>query len=110
LDAIGPTIGVAAALVLARAVAKTLAVLLLAYPSGLGAGQALCLGTALLPMSATAWVLALEFSARHAAAGAQLMPVLLSSLALLELAAPLVVMASLRAAGEIDVQRKGPRP
>lgn len=106
LDTIGASIGIAAALVLARAGAKALAVLVLARPSGLGLGQALCLGTALLPMSATAWVLALDFSARHPTAGAHLMPVLLSCLALLELAAPLVVMASLRAAGEIDVQRK----
>jgi len=106
LDTIGASIGIAVALVLARAGAKALAVLVLARPSGLGLGQALCLGTALLPMSATAWVLALDFSARHPTAGAHLMPVLLSCLALLELAAPLVVMASLRAAGEIDVQRK----
>jgi hypothetical protein len=106
LDTIGASIGIAAALVLARVGAKALAVLVLARPSGLGLGQALCLGTALLPMSATAWVLALDFSARHPTAGAHLMPVLLSCLALLELAAPLVVMASLRAAGEIDVQRK----
>ena len=47
------------------------------------------------------------FRSRHPAAGAQLMPVLLAALALLELAAPLVVMASLRAAGEIDVKRRG---
>jgi hypothetical protein len=110
LDTIGASIGIAAALVLARALAKAGAVLLLARPSGLGLGQALCLGTALLPMSATAWVLALDFATRHAAAGAQLMPVLLASLALVELAAPLVVMASLRAAGEVDVQRKGRAP
>ena len=105
-DSLGATLGVAAALVLARAVAKATAVLLLARPSGLGLGQALCLGSALLPMSATAWVMALEFSLHHPAAGAQLMPVLLTCLALLELSAPLVVMASLRAAGEIDVQTR----
>jgi len=34
----------------------------------------------------------------------------LACLALLELPAPLVVMASLRAAGEIDVQRKRRTP
>ena len=107
-DTLGATLGIAAALVLARTVAKAMAVLLLARPSGLGLGQALCLGSALLPMSATAWVMALEFSMTHPAAGAQLMPILLSSLALLELSAPLVVMASLRAAGEIDVQTRSP--
>ena len=107
LDSLVASIGIAAALVLARAVAKSLAVLALARPSGLGIGQSLCLGAALLPMSGTAWVLGLDYAARHPAAGAQLMPVLLAALALLELAAPLVVMASLRAAGEIDVQRRG---
>ena len=108
LDALGASIGIAAALVLTRAAAKSLAVLALARPSGLGIGQAMCLGVALLPMSGTAWVLGLDFAARHMAAGAQLMPVLLAALALLELAAPLLVMACLRVAGEIDVQgRRG---
>ncbi len=102
-DNFGATLGLAAALVLARAAAKAMAVLLLARPSGLGLGQALCLGSALLPMSATAWVMALEFSLHHPSATAQVMPVLLACLALLELSAPLVVMASLRAAGEVDV-------
>ena len=107
IDALVGTLGIAAALVLARAVAKALAVLALARPSGLGTSQALCLGAALTPMSATAWVLALDFGARHTAAAAQLMPLLLTTLALLELSAPLLVMASLRLAGEIDVQCKG---
>ncbi len=107
LDALGSVIGIAAALVVARALAKSLAVLALARPSGLGIGQSLCLGAALLPMSGTAWVLALDFAVQHPAAGAQAMPVLLAALALLELAAPLVVMACLRAAGEVDVQRRG---
>ena len=110
IDTLAATLGIAAALVLARAAAKAIAVLLLARPSGLGLGQALCLGAALLPMSATAWVLGLEFSLSHPAAGAQLMPVLLSCLALLELSAPLLVMASLRAAGEIDVQARSRTP
>jgi NhaP-type Na+/H+ or K+/H+ antiporter len=108
LEALGAAIGIAAALVLTRAAAKSLAVLALARPSGLGIGQSLCLGLALLPMSGTAWVLGLDFAARHPAAGAQLMPILLAVLALLELAAPLMVMACLRVAGEIDVQgRRG---
>jgi hypothetical protein len=107
-DSFGTTLGLAAALVLARAAAKAMAVLLLARPSGLGLGQALCLGSALLPMSATAWVMALEFSLHHPSAAAQVMPVLLACLALLELSAPLVVMASLRAAGEVDVPARSP--
>jgi Kef-type K+ transport system membrane component KefB len=107
LEALVPAIGIAMALVLTRAAAKSFAVLALARPSGLGVAQAICLGVALLPMSATAWVLGLDFAASHPAAGGRLMPVLLATLALLELAAPLIVMASLRVAGEIDVQGRG---
>ena len=107
LESIVGMLGIAAALVFTRALAKSLAVVALARPSGLGIGQAMCLGVALLPMSATAWVLGLDFAAQHPATGATLMPLLLACLALLELAAPLVVMVSLRAAGEIDVHREG---
>jgi Kef-type K+ transport system membrane component KefB len=106
-EGLAPALGIALALILTRAVAKSLAVLALARPSGLGVAQAMCLGVALLPMSATAWVLGLDFAARHPSAGTQLMPLLLATLAVLELAAPLVVMASLRVAGEIDVQGQG---
>jgi Sodium/hydrogen exchanger family len=104
LEALSAAAGVALALVLARALAKGVAVLALARPSGLGIGQAACLAVALTPMSATAWVLTLDFAARHPQVGAQLMPVLLATLALLELASPLAVMAALRAAGEVDAQ------
>jgi NhaP-type Na+/H+ or K+/H+ antiporter len=107
LDALPAVIGIAAALVLARTVAKAIAVIALARPSGLGMSQAVCLSAALLPMSGTVWVLGLDFAARHPGAGSQLMPILLAMLALLELAAPLVVMLCLRVAGEIDVQGRG---
>lgn len=104
LEALAASAGIALALVLARGLAKGLAVLALAKPSGLGVGQAACLAIGLTPMSATAWVLTLDFVARHPNVGAQMMPVLLASLALLELAAPLAVMAGLRAAGEVDAR------
>ncbi|HEY6087770.1 MAG TPA: sodium:proton exchanger, partial [Burkholderiaceae bacterium] len=107
LDALPAVIGIAAALVLTRTVAKAIAVVALAQPSGLGVTQSICLSMALLPMSGTVWVLGLDFAARHPAAGAQLMPILLAMVALLELAAPLVVMLCLRMAGEIDVQGRG---
>jgi hypothetical protein len=106
IDALIAAAGIAVSLVLARALAKALAVLALARPSGLGVGQAACLAISLTPMSATAWVLALDFVERHPEVGATMMPVLLAALALLELAAPLAVMAALRAAGEIDVGPK----
>jgi Sodium/hydrogen exchanger family len=104
LEALAASAGIALALVLARGLAKGLAVLALAKPSGLGIGQAACLAISLTPMSATAWVLTLDFVAKHPDVGGQMMPVLLASLALLELAAPLAVMAGLRAAGEVDAR------
>lgn len=96
--------GMAVALVVARALAKGVAVLALARPSGLGLGQAVWLAVGLTPMSAPAWVMMLDFVSRHPTVGAQLMPVMLASLALLELAAPLAVMGALRGAGEVDAQ------
>jgi NhaP-type Na+/H+ or K+/H+ antiporter len=92
-------------LLLARAAAKGLAVMALATPSGLGWRQAGGLSAALLPLSATAWVMGLDFALRHPVAGAAMLPLLLAMLALTELAAPLVVRAALRFAGDIE-----PRP
>ncbi|NML14078.1 cation:proton antiporter [Azohydromonas caseinilytica] len=99
-------IGVAAALLGARALAKLAAVALLAPASGLSWRQAGCLGATLLPMSATAWLLALDFAALHPASAADLMPLLLSMLALLELPAPLVLLYGLRLANEAEVHEQ----
>ncbi len=97
-----PLMGIAAAVLVARAVAKGLGVLLLARPSGLSVRQALCLGAALSPVSATAWILGLDLAAQHAASGLAVMPLLLACIALLELASPLIVMVCLRKAGDLD--------
>jgi Kef-type K+ transport system membrane component KefB len=104
VEALSSAASVALGLVAVRALAKALVVVAFARPSGLGMGQAACLSISLTPLSATAWVLALDFAARHPAASVQFMPVLLASLALLELLAPLAVMVGLRAAGEVDAQ------
>jgi NhaP-type Na+/H+ or K+/H+ antiporter len=104
LEALVASAGVALALVATRMFAKGVAVLALARPSGLGMGQAACVAIGLTPMSATAWVLTMDFVARHPTVGAQMTPVLLASLALLELAAPLALMGALRAAGEVDAR------
>jgi Kef-type K+ transport system membrane component KefB len=104
LEALSAAAGVAVALVIARALSKAAAVMAMARPSGLGVRQATCLAIALTPMSATAWVLAVDFAARHPQVGPQMMPVVLASLALLELAAPLALMGALRAAGEVDAR------
>jgi Kef-type K+ transport system membrane component KefB len=95
-------LGIAAALLAARWAAKGFAVFALARPSGLSWRQAASLSACLLPMSATAWVLAFDFAATHPAAAPTLMPVLLTMLALVELAGPLLLLYALRYAGELD--------
>jgi NhaP-type Na+/H+ or K+/H+ antiporter len=95
-------LGIAAALLAARWAAKAVAVFALARPSGLAWKQAASLTVCLLPMSATAWVLALEFTTAHPDVVPTLMPVLLTSIALVELAGPLVLLYGLRYARELD--------
>jgi Kef-type K+ transport system membrane component KefB len=100
-------LGIAAAVVGARWLAKGAAVVALARPSGLAVRQAAALGVGMLPMSATAWVLALEFGSAHPGTIGALMPVLLTSLALVELAGPLLLLFGLRLAGELDAPDTG---
>ena len=92
---------VALALLLLRWGVKAGSVLALARPSGLAWRQAAALGIAMLPVSGTAWVMALDFAQAHPAAGAELMPLMLATLAFVELLSPLVVMYALRAVGEL---------
>jgi hypothetical protein len=94
--------GIAAALLGARLLAKGAAVALLARPSGLSWKQAVCLVLGTLPLSATGWLIGLDFATIHAEPGAVLMPLLLAAIALVELIGPLVLLYGLRWAGEAD--------
>jgi hypothetical protein len=96
-------------LLLVRALAKAAAVAALAVPSGLRWRQAGALAAGLLPLSATAWVMGLDYALRHPVAGAAMLPLLLAMIALTEFAAPLVVRAALRFAGDIEPRSPGPR-
>ncbi len=103
--------GIAFVLLLTRLIAKSGVVFALARPSGLSMRQAAAVSAGLLPMSATAWVLGLDYASRHPNAAATLMPVLLAMLAGVELLSPLLLRASLQWAGEIDSHRApAPRP
>lgn len=95
--------GIAAVLLLARLAAKGAAVAVLARPSGLSWRQAGCLVAGTLPMSATAWLIGLDFAAVHPGPGALLMPVLLAAIALVELLGPLALLYALRLANETEV-------
>jgi Kef-type K+ transport system membrane component KefB len=95
--------GVLAAAVLgARFGAKTLAVVALARPSGSSLRQALALSVALLPLSATAWVMALEFLSVPGTFAGELLPALLAAIAWVELLGPLASLYALRFAHELD--------
>jgi NhaP-type Na+/H+ or K+/H+ antiporter len=94
--------GIAAALLAARLLAKGVAVASLAKPSGLSWRQAGCLVLGTLPLSATGWLIGLDFAAVHVEPGAVMMPLLLAAIALVELVGPLVLLYGLRWAGEAE--------
>lgn len=123
LPAVLPLLGVAVVVLVARWLAKTVGVLVLARPAGLSVRQALSLGVMLSPLSSTAWVLGTDFAASAAASAATstalgaadaqasamagvpmttLMPLLMACMALLELVSPLLLAACLRRMGEVD--------
>ena len=94
--------GTALTLLALRFVAKAVGVVAFARPSGLAWRQAACLSAAMLPLSATAWLIGLDFVAQHPSTSAALMPLLLASIALTELPGALVLLAALRLSGEDD--------
>lgn len=102
LDALLAAGATAAALLAVRLLAKGAAVAALARPSGLSWRQAACLTAGTLPLSASAWLMGLDLGLVHPQLNAGLMPLVLASIALLELAAPLVLLYALRAAHETD--------
>jgi Kef-type K+ transport system membrane component KefB len=100
--AVAPLVVVALALVLLRVVAKIVGVTLLARPSGLRASQGLWLGVAMMPLSATTWVLGLDFAAQQGSRAEGLLPLVLACIALFELVSPLVLRFALQRAGDVE--------
>jgi hypothetical protein len=94
--------GTAAVLLGVRLLAKGTAVAAFARPSGLSWRQAACLTAGTLPLSATAWLMGMDLGLTHPLLDGTLMPLVLASIALLELAAPLVLLYALRLAHETD--------
>lgn len=97
-----PWLTVAAAVLAVRWLAKTVALAALSRPSGLSLGQSFWLGGALTPVSASAWVLGLDFMVRHGSTGQSLLALLLACIALVEWVSPWIVTMCLRGAGEVD--------
>ena len=93
--------GVAAlVLLIARVVGKSAGVVLLGPVSGLSFRQAASLGMALAPMSGVAYLLTEDIRVMYPEFGAQLAPIVLSMVAVLELLGPIAVQWGLRFAGE----------
>jgi len=91
---------VAAAFVVMRFLGKAFVILVLGRLSGLRAGGAGLLSLALLPMSGLAVVMVYDTTAIYPRFGAELAAVVLSAVAVLEIAGPLATQFALRRAGE----------
>lgn len=100
LQALAAGAVLALALLLLRLLAKAVALVGTARVSGIDARQGVALAVCLSPISGSTLVLFSEIQARHPDIGAQLAPVILSSIALMELAGPIAVQWGLRLAGE----------
>ncbi|WP_240636093.1 cation:proton antiporter [Caldimonas tepidiphila] len=96
----------ALAAMLARLLAKGLAVFALGWASGQSPRQGLSLGLALTPLSATALVMLSDMQAAHAGFAAQIAPAVLSAIAVMELVGALAVQGALRLAGEVSPRRE----
>jgi Kef-type K+ transport system membrane component KefB len=91
---------IALVLIGVRIIAKTGGIAMFANVSGLSWRQSLALGIALLPMSGVAFVLADDIRGLYPEFGAQVGAVVLSMVAILELAGPIAVQWALRASHE----------
>lgn len=99
----------ALALVLARALAKAMVVMGLAAWSGASTRQALALSITLTPLSAAALVMLGELWLALPALAAQVAPVLLTALVVLELLGPIAVQQAFKLAGELPADGREAR-
>jgi Kef-type K+ transport system membrane component KefB len=91
----------ALALLAARFAAKTLAIVALAPAAKASWRQGLALSITMMPLSATALVMLSELSRAEPSLAAGVVPIILTSIAVLELAGPVAVQLALRLAGEL---------
>jgi Kef-type K+ transport system membrane component KefB len=104
----------ALALLAARFLSKTAAIIALSPWAGASWRQGLALSIAMTPLSATALVMLSELMRAEPALAAGAVPIILASVAVLELIGPIAVQLALRVAGELPPrprpQRKEGRP
>ncbi len=91
----------ALALLVARFAAKTLAIVAFSRWSGQSLKQGMALSIAMTPLSATALVMLSELMRAEPELAAGAVPIILASIAVLELIGPIAVQFALRLAGEL---------
>lgn len=101
-SALATGVGAAMALIVVRFTCKSLAIALLGPRSGLSVRQSVALGLGLLPVSGVALLLTEEVRALYPDFGAQVSAVIVSTIALLELAGPLCVQWVLKLSHETN--------
>lgn len=92
---------VALVLLVTRALAKGVAVFGLSRWSGITQRQSTGLTLALMPLSGTVLVLLAELQLSHPQIAAQVAPIMLSAIAIMEITGPVVMQWGLRHAGEV---------
>ena len=95
-----PAVLLAGALLAARALAKTIAIVGLARWSGIEVRQGLALSLTMMPISGTTLALFADLHRTHPEFAARLAPIVLTAIALMELVGPIIVQRALRIAGE----------
>ena len=100
LQALAAGAVLALALLLLRLLAKALALTGMAKVSGIDMRQGIALAVCLSPVSGTTLVLFSEVQLHHPQVASMLAPVILSTIALMELGGPIAVQWGLRVAGE----------
>lgn len=91
----------ALAMLVARGLAKGLVVVALARPAGATLRQGLALAVTLTPLSATSLVMLSELYAAAPVLAANVMPIVITAVAVLELLGPVAVYAALQLAGDL---------
>lgn len=111
LDTLAAGLGAGLVLVVARVIAKTVAVVGLARWSKIRVRQGVALSLTLTPISGTVLVLLADLYGNHPTFAANVAPIVLTAIALMEIVGPIAVQYGLRLAGEDHpVGRASPAP
>ena len=110
LETLAAGLAAAVTLLVVRYLAKAVAVIGLARWSGIRLRQGVALSLTLTPVSGTALVLLADLQLSHPVFAMKIAPIVLSAIAIMELAGPIAVQYGLRLAGEHQPRGAGSPP